>query len=162
MWGTNTPGPWLMLYNLVLEKSCIRDQTFKTSACSRGGGVKNWPNLPTDSSKKMPTYGDRGQKLWKFADVLTDDPLVTTWMVVILSTHFQRSVYKSTSKYCASNNKKVERAYSFMKCHTPNWNGRTFNVKFERILRLWELQAGQKSSHIVFTTTITYRVFKHF
>ena len=64
-----------------------------------------------------------------------DDPLVTTWMVVILSTHFQRSVYKWTSKYCASNNKKVERAYSFMKCHTPNWNGRTFNVKFERILK---------------------------
>ena len=27
-----------------------------------GGGVKNWPNLPTDSSKKLPTEGGRGQK----------------------------------------------------------------------------------------------------
>ena len=28
----------------------------------RGGGVKALPNLPTDSSKKLPTEGDRGQK----------------------------------------------------------------------------------------------------
>ena len=35
----------------------IRDHPFKTSACLRGGGVKNWPNLPTDSSKKLPTEG---------------------------------------------------------------------------------------------------------
>ena len=27
-----------------------------------GGGVKNWPNLPTDSSKKLPTGGGRGKK----------------------------------------------------------------------------------------------------
>ena len=40
----------------------IRDHPFKTSACLRGGGVKNWPNLPTDSSKKLPTEGGRGQK----------------------------------------------------------------------------------------------------
>ena len=33
------------------------DHPFKTSACHRGGGVKNWPNLPTDSSKKLPTEG---------------------------------------------------------------------------------------------------------
>ena len=38
------------------------DHPFKTSACLRGGGVKNWPNLPTDSSKKLPTEGGRGQK----------------------------------------------------------------------------------------------------
>ena len=25
-------------------------------------GVKNWSNLPTDSSKKLPTEGGRGQK----------------------------------------------------------------------------------------------------
>ena len=129
-----------------------------------GGGVKNWPNLPTDSSKKLPTYGDRGQKLWKFADVLNGWSLSYNmdggYLIDTLSkVCIQMELY---CKYCASNNKKVERAYSFMKCHTPNWNGRTFNVKFERILRLWELQAGQKSSHIVFTTTITYRVFKHF
>ena len=35
----------------------LRDHPFKTSACSRGEGVKNLPNLPTDSSKKLPTVG---------------------------------------------------------------------------------------------------------
>ena len=35
----------------------IRDHPFKTSACLRVGGVKNWPKLPTDSSKKLPTEG---------------------------------------------------------------------------------------------------------
>ena len=35
----------------------IRDHPFKTSACFRGGGVKNLPNLPTDSTKKRPTVG---------------------------------------------------------------------------------------------------------
>ena len=33
-------------------QSSLRDHPFKTSACSRGGGVKNLPNLPTDSTKK--------------------------------------------------------------------------------------------------------------
>jgi hypothetical protein len=33
----------------------LRDHPFKTSACSRGGGVKNLPNLLTDSTKKLPT-----------------------------------------------------------------------------------------------------------
>ena len=40
----------------------------------RGGGVKNWPNLPTyssnHSSKKLPTVRGRGQKSQRFADVL--------------------------------------------------------------------------------------------
>ena len=27
-----------------------------------GGGVKNWPNLLMDSSKKLPTEGVRGKK----------------------------------------------------------------------------------------------------
>ena len=40
----------------------LRDHPFKTSACSRGGGVKNLPNLPTDSTKKLPTVVGRGQK----------------------------------------------------------------------------------------------------
>ena len=44
------------------------DHPFKTSAFFMGGGVKNWPKLPTDSSKKLPTAGGRGQKLCKFAD----------------------------------------------------------------------------------------------
>ena len=42
----------------------------KTSAFLRGEGVKNWPNLSTDSSKKLPTEGGRGQKSRKFADFL--------------------------------------------------------------------------------------------
>ena len=28
-------------------------------------GVKNWPNLPTDSTKKLPMVGGRGQKFVK-------------------------------------------------------------------------------------------------
>ena len=40
----------------------IRDHPLKTSACLRGGGVKNLPNLPMESSKKLPTEGGRGQK----------------------------------------------------------------------------------------------------
>ena len=35
----------------------VRDHPFKTSPFFRGRGVKNWPNLPTDSSKKLPTVG---------------------------------------------------------------------------------------------------------
>ena len=30
----------------------IRDHPFKTSAYFRGGGIKNWPNLPMDNNKK--------------------------------------------------------------------------------------------------------------
>ena len=40
----------------------FRDHPFKTSACLRGEGVKNLPNLSTDSTKKLPTVGGRGQK----------------------------------------------------------------------------------------------------
>ena len=39
-----------------------RDHPFKTSALLRGGGVKYLPNLPMDSTKKLPTVGGRGQK----------------------------------------------------------------------------------------------------
>ena len=35
----------------------FRDHPIKTSACLRGGGVKNLPNLQTDSTKKLPTVG---------------------------------------------------------------------------------------------------------
>ena len=38
----------------------VRDHPFKTSAFLRGVGVKNWPNLPTNSSKKTAT--DQGFK----------------------------------------------------------------------------------------------------
>ena len=34
-----------------------RDHPFKTSAFLMGGGVKNLPNLPTDSSKNLATVG---------------------------------------------------------------------------------------------------------
>ena len=37
--------------------NAIRDHPFKTSAFFRGGGVKNLPNLPMNSSKKLPTVG---------------------------------------------------------------------------------------------------------
>ena len=42
----------------VLLEVAQRYYPFKTSACLRGGGVKNLPNLPTDSTKK--TAADRG------------------------------------------------------------------------------------------------------
>ena len=40
-WGTDN-----------LTNFTLRDHPFKTSAFFRGGGVKNWPNLQMDSSKK--------------------------------------------------------------------------------------------------------------
>ena len=30
-----------------------------------GGGVKNWPKLPTDSTKKLSTWGRGVSKIWK-------------------------------------------------------------------------------------------------
>ena len=45
-----------------MRRDWPRDPPFKTSAFFRGGGVKNLSNLPTDSSKKLPTEGGRGQK----------------------------------------------------------------------------------------------------
>ena len=46
----------------------VWDHPFKTSALLRGGGVKNLPNLPMDSSKKLPTVGVKNHE--KFADIL--------------------------------------------------------------------------------------------
>ena len=54
--------------NSITEQTLVqhhvkeRDHPFKTSAFCRGGGVKNLPNLQTDSSKKLPTEGGRSQK----------------------------------------------------------------------------------------------------
>ena len=45
------------LYDAAEKQFVLRDHPFKTSACFRGGGVKNWPNLQTDSTKKLPTVG---------------------------------------------------------------------------------------------------------
>jgi hypothetical protein len=39
-----------------------RNHPFKTSAFFRGRGVKNLPNLTTDSIKKMPKVGGGGIK----------------------------------------------------------------------------------------------------
>ena len=41
--------------NLVFNLQ--RDHPFKTLACLKAGGVKNLPNLPTDSTKNLPTVG---------------------------------------------------------------------------------------------------------
>ena len=40
----------------------LGDHPLMTSAFFSGGGVKNLPNLPMDSSKKLPMVGGRGQK----------------------------------------------------------------------------------------------------
>ena len=37
------------------------DHPFQTSAICRGGGVKNWSNLPMDNGKKLPTEGGGGE-----------------------------------------------------------------------------------------------------
>ena len=52
------------MYNSVLFKKYLwnGDHPFKTSAFLRGGGVKNWPNLSQDSSKKLLTEEGRGEK----------------------------------------------------------------------------------------------------
>ena len=51
-------------YVLHLKKweKVVRDQPFKTSAFLRGGGVKNWSNLLTDSCKKLLTERGGGVK----------------------------------------------------------------------------------------------------
>ena len=54
---TRFPLTRFLAYVRVSGGISIKDHPFKTSACSRGGGVKNLPNLPTDSTKKLPTVG---------------------------------------------------------------------------------------------------------
>ena len=44
----------------VMISFVLRDHPFKTSACSRGGGVKNLPNLPMDSTIKVKSADGRG------------------------------------------------------------------------------------------------------
>ena len=53
----------------------LRDHSFKTLAFF-GGGVKNWPNLPTDTSTKKTADG-RGVGVKTFADVLNGWSLIT-------------------------------------------------------------------------------------
>ena len=50
------------------------DHPFKTSAFFRGEGVKNLPNLPTDSSKKLPTEGSRVKNRENLLTSLMDGP----------------------------------------------------------------------------------------
>ena len=48
-----------------------------------GEGVKNWPNLPMDNSKKLLTGGGRGQKSWKFADVLNEWYTILIFFIIV-------------------------------------------------------------------------------
>ena len=58
----------------------------KTSALFWGGGVKNWPNLPTG--------GGRGQKLAKFTDVLNE------WFLTALNYEiFVTNPWEKTGSY---------------------------------------------------------------
>ena len=66
------PGRYEIRPVISLRPLALRDHPFKTSACSRGGGVKIFPNLPTDSGKNWWQEGGRGQKSWKFAVVLNE------------------------------------------------------------------------------------------
>ena len=50
--AASLPKFWVLV--LILN---LRDHSFKTSASLKGAGVKNLPNLPKDSSKKLPTVG---------------------------------------------------------------------------------------------------------
>ena len=63
-----------MQANFLSVSKDTRDHPFKTSAFFREGGVKNWSNLPTDSSKILPMEGGGGQK---FADVLNGWSILT-------------------------------------------------------------------------------------
>ena len=42
----------------VIDSFNLRDHTFKTSVFCRGVGVKNWPNLLTDSIEKTADGGE--------------------------------------------------------------------------------------------------------
>ena len=41
-----------------------------------GNWVKNWSKLPTDSTKKLPTWGRGCQKSGKIADIVYGRPLM--------------------------------------------------------------------------------------
>ena len=55
--GIITEFPYVLLFLPRCSEDIgqDRDHPFKTSAFLRRGGVKNLPNLPMDSSKKLPT-----------------------------------------------------------------------------------------------------------
>ena len=58
-------------------RNVLRDHPFKTSVFFRGRGVKNLPNLPTDSSKKTANGRGIGVKnREKFANVLNGWSLI--------------------------------------------------------------------------------------
>ena len=55
----------------------FRDHPFKTSACRKGGGVKNLSNFSTDSTKKLPTVGEEGSEICENAPTSKmDGPLI--------------------------------------------------------------------------------------
>ena len=64
---------------VLLDHPFLKD---KTLTFLGGEGIKNWPNLQTDSSKrKLPTLGGRGQNSWKFADVFNGWSLFRTYHI---------------------------------------------------------------------------------
>ena len=60
---------------VIIASGNVRDHPLKMSAFFRGGGVKNLPNLPMDSSKKLPTVGVKNCE--KFANVLNGRSLIS-------------------------------------------------------------------------------------
>ena len=61
----NETNPSDKMGQTPLHLAALRDHPFKTSACLRGEGVKNLPNLLMDSCKKLPTVGGLGSKIVK-------------------------------------------------------------------------------------------------
>ena len=61
----------------------LRDHPFKTSAFFRAVGVKNLPNLPSDSSKKTAdSRGLRGKNREQFAELFkVDGPLFKFYFI---------------------------------------------------------------------------------
>ena len=55
-----------------------------TSAIGKGGGVKNWAKLPTDSTKNCRHGGGGRQKSGKNADVVYGRPLTELTYVGIV------------------------------------------------------------------------------
>ena len=61
----------------------LTDHPFKTLVFFRGEEVRNWSNLPTDSSIKLPTAVGRGQNCVIFANVLNGETILRLTLVQI-------------------------------------------------------------------------------
>ena len=110
-----------------------RGHPFKTSAFFRGEGVKTWPNLPTDSNKKLSTEGGRGQKSWKFADVLNGWSLTKCDPTQIFGLLLNRCPnWTFTRQYCI-----MHRLRHSIAGYVSNSSvSKRFNVKLQKIVIL--------------------------